>query len=78
MSGLKSRWARVRASMEADSRLWMVRCRTCGHERSIWELGGIKWKAKGTSWTIGRCPSCRKLRIHKVDRREQTDSTTEQ
>jgi hypothetical protein len=30
------------ASMEAESRTWMVRCRSYGFERSIWELGGIR------------------------------------
>ena len=38
-------WA---ASMEAESRTWMVRCRSCGFERSLWELGGIRWKRKGS------------------------------
>lgn len=32
--------------MEAESRRWMVRC-SCGFERSLWDLGGIRWKAKG-------------------------------
>ncbi len=26
----------------------MARCETCGDERSIWELGGIRWKAAGS------------------------------
>jgi hypothetical protein len=67
-------WA---ASMEAESRTWMVRCRSCGFERSIWELGGIRWNAKGSKWTWGRCPNCGKRGWHKIYRRDQTDSLPE-
>ena len=49
-------WAR---SMEADSREWMMRCR-CGFERSIWDMGGIRWKARGTSRNYMRCQGCGK------------------
>jgi hypothetical protein len=66
-------WA---ASMEAESRAWMVRCRSCGFERSIWELGGIRWNAKGSKWTWGRCPNCGKRGWHKIYRRDETDSLT--
>jgi hypothetical protein len=61
-------WA---ASMEADSRAWMARCQACGNERSIWDMGGIRWKAVGNSWTLLRCPACGRARwhrLHKVDR----------
>ncbi len=66
-------WA---ASMEAESRAWMVRCRSCGFERSIWELGGIRWKAKGSKWTWGRCPHCGKRGWHKVYRRNEPEPST--
>ena len=65
-------------SMEAESRQWMVCCRSCGFERSIWELGGVRWKAKGTSWTWGRCPTCRKLGLHKIYHREPTETPAQQ
>jgi hypothetical protein len=58
------------ASMEAESRTWMVRCRSCGFERSIWELGGIRWKGSGRTWTWGRCPNCGKLGVHTISRRD--------
>ena len=61
-------------SMEAESREWMVRCRSCGFERSIWELGGIRWKATGTKWTWGRCSNCGKRGWHKIYRRHPTES----
>ena len=38
---LPKKWA---GSMERESRTWMARC-SCGFERTIWEAGGIRWKA---------------------------------
>jgi hypothetical protein len=48
---------RLAESMEADSRSWMVRC-SCGFARSIWELGGIRWKAAGQPRQYLSCPQC--------------------
>jgi DNA-directed RNA polymerase subunit RPC12/RpoP len=44
--------------MEKDSRLWMMRCLDCGHERSIWDLGGIRYNAVGNKRKYYRCPKC--------------------
>ena len=66
-------WA---ASMEAESRAWMVRCRSCGFERSIWELGGIRWKATGSKLTWGRCSNCGKRGWHTIYRRDPTEPPT--
>lgn len=61
------------ASMEAKSHEWMVRCRSCGFERAIWDLGGIRWKAMGNKWTWGRCSDCGKRGWHKIYRRDPTE-----
>jgi DNA-directed RNA polymerase subunit RPC12/RpoP len=63
--------------MEADSRQWMVRCPTCGFERSIWDLGGIRWKAAGNKRTFLRCPNCGHRGWHIVDRRDPSARNTE-
>jgi hypothetical protein len=55
-------WA---ASMEAESRQWMVICE-CGHRRSIWDLGGIRWKGGGNPSTLMNCPACGKTSWHVV------------
>jgi hypothetical protein len=44
-------------SMEANSRAWKMRCR-CGFAQSIWESGGIRWKAAGNPRRYRRCPKC--------------------
>lgn len=50
--------ARHRAAAEAESRAWRYTCEACGHARSVWELGGIRWKAAGQPVTRTRCPTC--------------------
>ena len=68
---LPRRWAE---SMEADSRLWMMRC-SCGCARSIWELGGIRWKASQSStFSFMKCPQCGKRSWHKLVRDAQATS----
>jgi hypothetical protein len=66
-------WA---TSMETESRAWIVRCQACGFERSIWDLGGIRWKAKGSKWTWGQCPNCGKRGWHSISYRYQTEPPT--
>ena len=60
-------WGR---SMEADSRLWMMRCK-CGFEKSIWDMGGIRWKARGESRNYMRCVACGERSWHKLYRKAQ-------
>ncbi len=50
-----ARWA---ASMEAESRSWIMRCAGCGHAESVWDRGGIRWKAAGKPRVLRRCPNC--------------------
>jgi hypothetical protein len=56
------------SGMEAESRSWMVQCPHCGYERSVWDLGGVRYKAAGTSRWLRRCPNCGKMGWHKVYR----------
>ncbi len=59
---LPASWAR---SMEADSHRWMIRCR-CGFERSVWDAGGIRWKAAGRPRRLMLCPQCGEVSWHTV------------
>ena len=58
-------WA---ASLEAESREWLVRCSVCGYERSARESGGVRWKASGTSKQYRRCPHCGTPNWHTIYR----------
>ena len=60
------------ADMESESRRWLVQCPSCGHARSIWELGGIRWKAAGNPRKYVVCPQCGKSGWHTVSK--QPDS----
>lgn len=56
--------ARHRAEAEAETRAWHYTCEACGHARSVWDLGGIRWKATGQSVTRTRCPACGTTGFH--------------
>ena len=58
--------AKTAASIEAESRKWMVGCDNCGGERSVWELGGIRWKAAGKSHVRAKCVPCGQTQWHTI------------
>ncbi len=64
---LPAKWAQ---SMEADSRAWMATCPTCSNQRSIWELGEVRWGGAGKPKTLLRCPQCQKNTWHVVSKKE--------
>jgi hypothetical protein len=56
--------------VEAESRSWMVKC-PCGFERSIWELGGVRYGARSRGKKLlRRCGQCGRFRWHSVYRKE--------
>jgi hypothetical protein len=44
--------------VERESREWKYECGQCGHGESVWERGGIRYKAFGEKSYGGRCPAC--------------------
>ena len=56
-------WA---ADMEAESRAWQIKCGNCGFEKSVWDSGGIRWKAAGTPRRYIRCANCGQLSWHTI------------
>lgn len=46
--------------MEAESKLHRFTC-PCGRESSIWDIGGIRYKATGNPKTLIKCPHCGKV-----------------
>ena len=59
---LPRKWA---ASIESESRTWIERCSSCGMERSLWEAGGIRWKAQA--------PRCGGSQWHTIYKRQTQD-----
>lgn len=56
-------WAQ---SIEVESRTWKARCVGCERERSIWEMGGIRWKAAGNPRRLLACPRCGGSTLHLI------------
>ena len=54
------------AAAEAESRAWLVTCPNCGFSRSVWEMGGIRYKAAGTARRLLSCPNCGQRGWHQV------------
>jgi hypothetical protein len=52
-------------SMERDSRAWYMKCLKCNFERSYWDMGGIRWKAKGDQRNYQHCSNCQERSWHK-------------
>jgi translation initiation factor 2 beta subunit (eIF-2beta)/eIF-5 len=63
---LPQRWA---DDMRAESQAWMLRCTGCGASRSVWDLGGIRWKAASVGKrTVGYCSHCGGIRAVQVEK----------
>ena len=56
--------------IEAESRLWMMQCPGCGHEVSVWEYGGMRYRGVGTVYRLGRCRGCGAVKMLKVYRHQ--------
>lgn len=53
----------------AASESWKIRCLTCGASRSVWEVGGVRWKAASIGKrTLIRCSQCDRLRWAAVEK----------
>jgi uncharacterized C2H2 Zn-finger protein len=56
--------------IERQSREWFVTCPHCGLERTYWDIGGVRYKARSQGKRIGlRCPSCGRRGMHAVEHR---------
>lgn len=59
--------------MERDSRAWKLKCNTCSHEKSFWDIGGIRWKAKGNQKNYLTCEKCGTMRWHTAYKKQETE-----
>jgi len=58
-------WA---GAIEAESRSWVATC-ACGSTFSVWDAGGIRFRASGEPTRLLRCPACGEVAMRKVQRR---------
>ena len=55
-------------SIEHESRSWVSTCTKCGLVASVWEMGGIRWKAAGKPIVSLRCPSCHRVFLGRLEK----------
>ena len=58
--------AKTKAAAEADSRRWGFTCSKCGERSSIWDIGGLRYKAVGEPTSLVMCPKCGNKGMHKI------------
>ena len=61
---------RLFEKMREESLNWMLKCPKCGHEVSVWEAGGIRYRARGEPRRRGRCQGCGEVSWLRVYRKE--------
>jgi hypothetical protein len=59
--------------MEEHSESWKLRCEECGLERSVWEVGDVRWRGVGSPSRYRKCPVCHEATWHKYYRRVEKD-----
>jgi transposase-like protein len=58
-------------AMETESREWMLECPACKHETSVWDIGGIRYKASvSTRGSVLRCQKCGERGLHRLYRKQ--------
>ncbi len=64
---LPKRWSEA---IQTESQSWLLRCSSCGTTRSVWEAGGIRFKAASVGKrTLVWCAQCGQPRLMSVERK---------
>lgn len=63
-------------AMEQESRQWMMRCKDCGGEISVWDAGGVRYKAAGRPWRMRACAKCGRSTWHQVHWQEAAETAS--
>ena len=66
-SVLPKSWA---ADIQAESERWLLTCPNCGTVRSIWDIGGVRYKAysKGKKVLV-RCTQCKERHMMPLEKK---------
>jgi phage FluMu protein Com len=60
---------KMREDAEAESRKWVATCPRCQSINSIWDMGGMRYKAAGRPIKLVRCPKCGKISPHQFEKK---------
>jgi hypothetical protein len=69
---IKSLFPGLMHRIENESRSWMMQCRKCGHETSVWDYGGMRYGGLGPVYRLGRCRGCHKVSMLRVYQRDDS------
>lgn len=65
---LPASWSRA---IRHESQRWLLRCPSCNTVRSVWEIGGIRFKATSTGKRVRVwCPHCEQARMMPLEYKE--------
>ena len=53
-------------AIKKESKQWKFKCEHCNIKSSIWEAGGIRYKATAETTMTIKCPKCKKKTTSKV------------
>jgi rRNA maturation endonuclease Nob1 len=60
---------KLAGKVEAESRDWMLQCPACEREMSIWDIGGIRYKATNKVKLMSWCSRCGKYKWQRLYRK---------
>jgi hypothetical protein len=60
---------KMRAEAEEDSRKWVATCPRCQAQNSIWDVGGIRYRAAGSKSSLVRCAHCGKTNFMRFEKK---------
>jgi hypothetical protein len=67
VSLLPKRWS---DAIRTESQSWLLSCSVCGVTRSVWDMGGIRYKAASTGRrVVVWCGQCKKFREMSLERK---------
>lgn len=68
MTILPKSWSHA---IQRESQNWLLRCPACDAVHSVWELGGIRYKAATSSKKVrAKCPQCTQISMMSMEFKE--------
>ena len=63
--------ARAFPAVKVGTKQWLAEC-PCGHERDVWDSGGVRYKAAGEHRGLGHCPAWGKATLAKDPKEDRS------
>jgi hypothetical protein len=54
-----------------ESKLWLFTC-VCGKQSSIWDIGGVRYRASGNPSLLVKCPYCKQKSLQRIYKAQQS------